>query len=360
MKKVAFFSGPAWERWDATSPNVKGIGGSETCLVYLSAELRKLGHEVSLFIDTEAKRDVDGVHYYPFRELSELRDKEFDYFIHFRNTKALELKPSAKCHIGFAQDVALSTKEGEANLSGKLDYLVSLSEPHTKHLSAHHSFPIEKILMTANAVDPAKYLAPKEKVRNQIFYSSCPSRDLDQLLWCSQDIAKYVPNFSLVVAYGLQTWEGLLRQGRGDYRKYFFTLDMMKSFPWVKYLGRINQRALAELQSSSRGWFYPTAFPETFCITAAEAGFARCPILASNCFGLETTIKDSGIIVNGSPDSPDFRAAFVENAIRLLTDDVHWREWSERSYDRMRRFTWEAVAQQWHQFFTNGQWRNIQ
>ncbi|MDZ4810767.1 MAG: glycosyltransferase family 4 protein [Bacteroidota bacterium] len=354
--KIGFFSGRAWESWDATSPLKTGIGGSETCLVYLSKELARFGHDVSLFIDTDKSSVVDNVKYYPFPDIKESKE-EFDFFIHFRTIQALEFAKS-NVHIGFAQDTTLPTPDDKKDLSnGKLNYLFSLSKAHTDYLSEQHNFPIEKIRMTANGVDPKRYDKKVDKIRNTIFYSSCPSRDLDRLLWLSQDIAKYVPNFKLIVAYGMQTWEGLLRQGRGDYKKHFGTTDMMKNFPWVKYIGRQNQNDLADLQMASRGWFYPTSFPETFCITAVEAGFARCPILTSNCFGLETTVGSSGIIIK---EEPEFGEKFIAHAIRLLTDEPYWREWSEKAHSGMKKYTWENVALQWDEFFKTNNWEDIQ
>ncbi len=108
------------------------------------------------------------------------------------------------------------------------------------------------------------------------------------------------------------------------------------------------------LQLSSQAWLYPTSFPETFCITAAEAGFARCPIVTTACFGLETTVGYGGVLLRSDPDSPKFGQIFKAHAVRLLTDGAAWREASDRAYDRMRRFTWSAVADQWASFLETG------
>ena len=354
---IGFYAGKAWEKWNPLSPVTVGIGGSESCLIYLGKELVKLGYQATLYIDIESATQQDGVTYLPF-EMCGIDGNVFDFFIHFRNVAARG-KANSKCHIGIAQDVTMDMPPNQKNLNGVLDYLVGLSEEHLDFLSTTHNFPKDKLLLSANGVVTEWYDNPPPKNRHQAFYSSCPSRDLDRLLWYSQDIVKQVPDFKLMVGYGFQTWEGQLRQGRGDYRKYFFTKDML-NLPWVTYLGRQGQKDLAQTQMTSSIWLYPTAFKETFCITAAEAGFAKCPIVTSSCFGLKTTARDAGILLTGDPNSDAYKDAFVDQVVKLLTDDVYWEKQSTRAHYAMQKFTWPRIAKQWDDFFRAGEWMEVQ
>jgi glycosyltransferase involved in cell wall biosynthesis len=357
---IAFYAGRGWESWDSGSPLRTGIGGSETCLVHLSRELARLGYDVSLFMETPSASEADGVRYYPHAAVSDFLDRDWEAFVHFRSGKALALPIRARLRLGFAQDLTLLAPPGPRALEGRVDYLLGLSEPHCRHLAAYHGLPPERILLTANAVDPARYEPAVERVRGRIFFSSCPSRDLDRLLWHSQELVRHVPGLEIVVAYGTQTWEGLIAQGRGDPLRLEVVRDMMRRFPWVRDAGRLDQEALARLQLSSSAWLYPTSFRETFCITAAEAGFAGCPILATANFGLLTTVGDGGILLSTDPDSPEFGQIFVAHAVRLLRDDRYREHWAGRARERMRRFTWTAVAAQWDRFLRTGEWTVIQ
>ncbi len=242
----------------------------------------------------------------------------------------------------------------------EVDAYFCLSAWHKELVHKHHGIPLEKIVVTSNGIDPSRYEKQQPKIFNQIFYSSSPDRGLDTLLYCAKFIQKFVPNFVVVVAYGFNNWEKAAKI-RNDPQEFLYMEHVKAELqkPYVKYLGRVDQRTLAALQTESRGWFYPTRFHETFCITAAEAGWAKVPILTSKQAGLACTVKDGGILLQGDAFSKEYREEFVKEAIELLTNQKYHEEWSYRSWDRMRRFTWKAVAKQWHQMFEKSIWEEI-
>ncbi len=191
-----------------------------------------------------------------------------------------------------------------------------------------------------------------KKKPQQIFYSSGPERGLAALLHASDEIRKFVPNLRIVIAYGFNTLENILAKTYDPIgASHVEYLKKALQRPYVDYLGRIDQQTLAQVQLESSGWFYPTNFDETFCITAVEAGFARVPILSSKRAGLISTVKDGGILLEGDSHSKEYLERFTYEAIKLLTDSTYHETWAEKAYHRMQHMTWDAVALQWHEMF---------
>lgn len=78
---IVYFCGQALEPWGADTLD-KGMGGSEEAVVYLSRELAKLGHEVTVFNDREEPHQDGAVSYQPWVMLNPY--DTFDTFIAWR------------------------------------------------------------------------------------------------------------------------------------------------------------------------------------------------------------------------------------------------------------------------------------
>ena len=107
--------------------------------------------------------------------------------------------------------------------------------------------------------------------------------------------------------------------------------------------GRVGQDRLAREFLQSEFWFYPTAFTETFCISALEAQMAGALCIATDLAALQTTVGPRGVLLPGDPASPQYRFAAID-AIRRSVQDPQWRErivsdareWAaEQSWDRI-------------------------
>ena len=364
-KLVVFYVGIQWENWDETNLTCGGIGGSETAVIWMARGLAKLGYEVKVFADPkvdhwdESLDDVEYIHCSKWESFS--RSRFIDFFISSRTVSPFHIPFSAYRKYVWVHDIFLNPDRGFDCRALQVDAYLCLSDWHKQFFHNHHSIPLDKIKITANGVDPARYNEKVKKKPSQLFYSSSPDRGLDALLFCAEHIKKNVPDLSVVVSYGFSNFEKLVHQ-TNDLRgiKYVESLKKALDKPYIKYLGRIDQQALAKVQLESSGWFYPTNFDETFCITAVEAGFARVPILSSKKAGLISTIKDGGILLEGDSHSKEYLSRFIHEAVNLLTDQRYHDEWAERAYHRMKRFTWDAVAMQWHKMFQGQGFEEIQ
>jgi glycosyltransferase involved in cell wall biosynthesis len=362
---VVLYLGPSSEKWDETSLIKGGIGGSETAVICLARELSYLGYIVKIFaspikehIDPLAK-GVEYLHYSKWRAFSKERD--VDYFISSRTVSPLHIPFKAHKKYVWIHDVFLSRDRTLDCALSQVDSYLCLSQWHKQLVSSHHSIPLDKIKVTSNGVDPERYRFPSPAIPSQVFYSSSPDRGLDTLLDCGDVIHKIIPDFKLVVAYGFNNWEKAIQLRKDPEEiRYMEKIKEGLNRPYVKYLGRVDQTTLSKIQQQSSAWLYPTRFHETFCITAAEAGFGRCPILTSKQAGLADTVKDGGILLEGDAYTKEYRQQFVFEAVKLLKNKSYNEYFSNLAYQRMRRFTWKAVATQWHNMFEGKEFEELQ
>jgi len=135
----------------------------------------------------------------------------------------------------------------------------------------------------------------------------------------------------------------------------------------VHYHGRVGQDQLAKEFMRSAVLAYPCIFEESFCITALEAMAAGCVVLSSDYWALGDTVKNAGILLpmqdnRNTVHTEEYRNDWVNNCIQLLTNNKKIKMWRNKGYERVKRFTWEAVALQWHTYFKSqkGMWNEIQ
>lgn len=363
---VAFYLGAGWEKWDETNLVSGGIGGSETAAIWLAREISRLGYQVKIFADPPTQHmDSLGydVEYVSWQNWKHYTNTTFiDFLIASRTCEPFHSLHHVYKKYVWVHDIWLSQDKNYNTFYGEVNGFLALSYWHREFLNQHHGIPLNKIKVTANGVDPTRYTNKKIRKRpGQIFYSSSPDRGLDTLLYCADFIRKYVPELRVVVAYGFNNWEKAVRvRGNGDEIRWMEDIKKNLYKPGISYIGRVDQNTLAQFQLESQAWMYPTRFWETFCITAAEAGYSKCAILASNLAGLQSTVKNSGLLLNGDAYTKEYRELFVEQAVKLLTEKPYLDEWSMKAHEHMQRFTWAAVAQQWHRMFQTDEFIELQ
>lgn len=362
---LAFYLGPGWEKWDESNLTEGGIGGSETAAIWMARELSKFGYQVKVFADPKTEHmdssgdDVEYLHHSRWNHFA--KTTFIDFLVSSRTVAPFHHLLHAYKKYVWVHDVFIHPDSNHNVFPNDVTGYLALSDWHKTFLNEHHKIPLEKILITANGIDERRYQKTFERNPNQIFYSSSPDRGLDTLLYCSDFIKQFVPDLKIVVAYGFNNWEKAVRV-RNNPSEVASMENLKKALakPYVEYVGRVDQNRLAEIQLQSSGWFYPTRFHETFCITSAEAGWSGNPIITSKHAGIITTVKDGGVLLDGDAYSQEYREKFVAECIYMLNDQKKNREWGEHARNRMKRFTWKAVAAQWHKMFQEGVFEMIQ
>ncbi len=369
-KVIGFYCFDAWEFWDEKSINgsvqdgkPKGIGGSETQAILVCRELSKLGYKVKIFNKCREKHyDMEGydVEYIPFGEFGEYsKTIYYDYFIASRYLDCFDVPFSSGRNYAMVHDVFLIMNHRHQHdvKKDRIHKYFCLSHRHKQFVHEYHNIPLDKIVVTSNGLDFSRFDKTVEKNRHQMIYSSSPDRGLELLLSLFPKVKQQVPEAKLDIFYGFENFRDQ------EYVKKM--MGIIKNTDGVTYHGRVGQDELAEAFLQSTVWAYPSWFQETFCITALESMAAKCVPVTSDYWGLIDTVKDGGILLPMNDNSntvltPEYQNKWIYECVKLLKDDSYLREWQEKGINRVKRFTWEAVAKQWSQFFESGIWKEIQ
>ncbi len=368
-EKVYIYTGPGWEKWNKKKVD-EGMAGSETWASYLGEALTKKGYEVTIYNDllTDNKDEpllepIDGtdlsVIYRDYTKLEEdLKYTYVDYFISSRTTDPFNFKIHTHHRYVMIHDVFLNYSQDYDIKAWMVDKYAYLSDWHKEFLLQHHKqMPAEKMFLTANGENFDNYKDVDSYVKkNQAVYSSSPDRGLYELLTMLPRIRKEIPDFELIVAYGFYNWEKMCEArhdevGMQEIAKIKKAMDQ----PGVKYVGRLDKKTLANYQKESKVWLYPTAFSETYAITALTAGLAKTAIVSTKYAGLITTVGDSGILIEGDNKSKEYQDRFVEEAVKLLKDEDYRKMWAEKGWNKMQSYTWDKIADGWIKEFKSKQ-----
>lgn len=170
---------------------------------------------------------------------------------------------------------------------------------------------------------------------NSVGYFSAYYRGLECVLDMWPKIRKEVPDATLSVYYGWESW--LAIQGEDDlYVRISGKLDSLKD-QGVTDHGRVGHKELIKRMKEIQVWAYPTEFPEIFCITALKAQEARCFPVVTNVAALEETAQSGVKIRSRRIYSDEYnQRKFIKEVVSALKEKkegtpVPESDWSNRA-----------------------------
>ena len=350
-KTIVLYSGPSYEKWNYKNINEGGVGGSETWQVYMAKEFSSLGYRVLNFNDCLSETSDGSVRYIPFTKFPEyINYNWFDYFVCSRTTDPFRLPIRAGKKIVMIHDIWLS-KQNSIPHQEKVDKFCVLSEWHKDFVAAHHNIDKNKLFIVSNGIDFKRYEAKTvERHPYRLIWSSSLDRGLNTLLYLFDFIKLNVPEVELHIFYGMENWDKSAVY-KPQERQKIEAIKKAMDKEGVFYHGRVGQKQLAEEQLKSSLWAYCTDFEESFSITAIECQAAGIPVIASNYAGLRTTVGNSGILIGsgfkGESYTRDYRVLFLRKCVELLKNKKIWEEWSKKSLENAKKYSWSNVAKQW-------------
>jgi glycosyltransferase involved in cell wall biosynthesis len=339
--------------FDARTPRTRGLGGTESAIVYLAEALTRLGHRIVVFNNCGEPGSFDGVEYARWETLPTRCESERpDVLVGVRSWQTIgqvRLAPLQILWTGDAFDQPFLEGLAGAHTRSRIDLFMLQSDWQAATFEAQHRVPACHIVRTrlgtaASAVDPPRRVAVPGTRGRRLAYASTPFRGLDVLLDLFPRIRAACPDaeldiFSSMKVYGVS---------EADDRKQFRSLYKKAKQPGVNLIGTVPQLELAERLREARVLAYPNHYAETFCIAAVEAQAAGCAVVTSDLGALAETVGDGGVCIPGDPQSASYQRAFVEACVSLLTDDDRWHAMSERALARAwTHFTWGQIAEEW-------------
>ncbi len=350
-KDMVFYLGAGPEPWDPSTPNTKGLGGSETACIEMAKNLAKLGHTVTVY--AEATGIFDGVNY---RHHTEFKGTACDVFIASRAPWAIQQFGTVVANVKLLWVHDIHCGPASPNMERWLyqfDRVLCLSRWHKEYFaSCYPTLHPDRIIVTRNGIDPARFAAELPK-QNILPFTSSPNRGLITLLGLMPAIRERVPDAVVHGAYGLDTWLTFAKQ-RGDAAelaeidRYQRTIDEAQRAGFLVWHGKVTQKKIAELFLSAKIWAYPTDFPETSCISAMEAMAAGAVPVCTRRAALGETVKH-GVVIDDVPNAGQW---FVDECVRLMTRESVRAPIAQtaRRY-AFENLSWEGLAKDWSQMF---------
>jgi glycosyltransferase involved in cell wall biosynthesis len=193
--------------------------------------------------------------------------------------------------------------------------------------------PTEYTWVTSDGVDTSLFhpsTGPTDPTK--LVWLSNPDRGLAVAARIFQDLRKRWPDLKLHV-YGRSAvygWSPAVEQ------PYLPAPDFMEGVILHEPLARA---ALADAIRDAFAMFYPTFWPETFCMAALEAQACGVPVICSDAGALSETVQ-GGIVGN------DFLNAFSQ-----LRNPTRWEKLSKRGLQFAEAHEWDNVAAGWVETF---------
>ncbi|MBI4266122.1 MAG: tetratricopeptide repeat protein [Acidobacteria bacterium] len=351
-----FFYQPRSLAYDARTPRDRGLGGTESAIVYLADALARRGHAVRVFNACDEPRRFDGVDYARWETLPArcVSDRP-DVLVSVRSWQAIgraRLAPLQIFWTGDAHDQPFLEHLADPSRRAEIDVYMLQSVWQMGTFEAHHRVPRQQIVTTKLGTAASMALPPLRPTERtprarRLAYASTPFRGLDLLLELFPRIRAACPGAELDVCSSMQVY-GI---GAAEDRKQFGSIYRKARQPGVNVTGSLPQLELAARLQQARVLAYPNHYPETFCIAAMEAQAAGCAVVTSALGALPETVGDAGLCIPGDPHSAVYRRTFVDACVELLTNDDRWQALSDRALARAwTGYTWPTIAEEWDAF----------
>jgi glycosyltransferase involved in cell wall biosynthesis len=319
----------------------KGLGGSESALIYIARFLAANGMRVRVFCNCDRPGEYDGVRYDDLVDFHIYRHQDtLPVFVSSRSLRPFKIPMRAQARILWIHDaINVPFLEGEAPAQIPIDRIFAISHWQRNEWSRHFGIPIEHFFVTRNGVDLTLFKPGKKRSRHRLVYVSRPDRGLDILLELFPYIRQRVPNAELHI-YSYQ-----LPGDSMDEPIYQKTQQ-----PGVFMHGSLSKSGLAAEMSIARLMVYPCTWLETSCIAAMEAQATGTPVVTSTLAALSETVHDgvSGYLIPGNPYTDEFGRRFIEAVVALMNNDEVWRNLSHGArYRSELLYDWNVIAKEW-------------
>ena len=362
---LVFFDALPWN-YDVSTPLERPLGGSQSALCYLSVELSRRGHRVTIVNGIRQARTVQGVHCIPEKELTaDVFAPPCDAVIVLNGPADLgrRLRP----HLHPTTRLALWTQHAcdqpaMAALSDPLardswDRLVCISHWQQSTFLEKFQPDPERLCVLRNAISPAfegLFSTSSDLVRAKpphpvLAYTSTPFRGLNVLAAVFPPIRQEFPDAELQVYSSMKVYQ--VEEQADEFRPLY---DRCRSTPGIHYAGSVPQRNLAEALRAASVLSYPNTFPETSCIAVMEAMAAGAHVVTTDLGALpETTLGRATLV---PPVSGNDLQAFASQYYQVLRALLASRRqdpagFAAAQFEQVREInascTWKVRASQW-------------
>lgn len=345
--KVAFYAAKSLPI-HAGSLDERPLGGTETGIVRVAECLQANGHQVFVLTSHRAPPPApDKPTYLHFSRIAECG--ELDCLISVQDWWGVMPQINAKRRYfwtGDSYDQFVTFGIGDRRVHSRIDKLFAVSRWQADELAERSGFPREKTIVLGNGLHLPYFEGEEKRVRMRLIYSSAPYRGLALVPPLFAQLKDQLPDLELHVFSGLKIYDTDKPYAGPEVAAYQKVCNLLSSLPDCYVHGNILQRQLSREFMKSAILFYPNTFVETSCISAMEAMAAGCVVLSSQTGGLPETVGKCGVLIEGTPGTPEYSKRFLDAARHLLTHDNYWESLSSKSKRKAHaEYGWEHVAE---------------
>lgn len=343
-----------WGPWSLE----KGIGGSEEAVIHMSKQLKNAGYDVAVYANPGAQDGIyDGVEWHNYWEFDG-RD-EFDVLVIWRAPHLLEHKFTARKVYLWLHDV-MEDEEFTPERLANVDKVMLLSKAHK---TVFPSIPDDKVFYTGNGIEPDDFeqgMIEEIRDNHQVCYMSSYVRGLDNLLEIWPDVVKEVPDATLKICYGWESYDAVNRNNPERMAWKDKMIAKINSMDSVEELGRIGHKDIVNLTYGSGVWAYPTQFFEIYCITSVKAQAGGAWPVCTNFAALDEMVEygykqPMNAIDNKTPigvwndgELERYKQALID-ALKNPPSDIVRKEMMQQARNKR---SWLKTAQGWDEEFS--------
>lgn len=384
--------------YDGTTVHKQGLGGSESAVTYMSAELAALGFSVTVFnncnVDQAQAGVYDQVTYRPIADLA--LDHSFDIVISSRtiipfmdpdryallqDNRAMPLQgynlydrivSRARMRILWMHDTFCLGDNyiEELAVQNRITDIFTLSDFHLTYVAncnhgRRRNFEVlkPKLFITRNGArlfDTQVSIADKDP--NLFVYNASVTKGMIPLvneIW--PRVRQHIPTARLKVIggyYRFSAAHGPDAQEQ-DWRR--MVADPRYAEMGIEFTGVIPQREIAKILSEAYMMIYPAAFPETFGISSLESLLYNTPVATCRFGALEEIVPAGAGYHLDYAIEPNSLYPDIDRARQCeLFADMVVRAHANRYLHQQKQYYcnsvrdiagWDSVAQQWRQHF---------
>ena len=326
-KDLVIYCANNGEVWNPETARMKGIGGSEEAVIWISKLLAQKGWNVEVYANCGTEDKVyDGVKWKPFWTWN-VRDKQ-DVVVLWRNASPLKFDINADRIYVDLHDVI---PDGEFTPE-RMKKITKVFVKSKFHRSLFPSISDEKIVIVPNGIDETIFEAKTERDPMLMINTSSAERSLPALLDCYAEVKKAVPKAKLQWAYGFGVWD-IAHSSNPKMMELKSDLIRKMDELGVEQLGRISHGEVAKLYLKANIFAYPSEFAEIDCISLSKAMAAGALPITTDFAAMGEKSKNGGVFIHSdktkddwakpyqmefSLESPEKRKQWTEETIRFF------------------------------------------
>tara|TARA_R100000152_G_C6781773_1_gene217069 strand:- start:5128 stop:6234 length:1107 start_codon:yes stop_codon:yes gene_type:complete len=233
------------------------------------------------------------------------------------------------------------------NLYDKINRIVVLTDWHKQNIMNIYELDDKKFQIIGHGLPDRDYpnKIPK-KVENKMIWTSDWERGVDRAV----RIINKIEDPSIKINFDIYG------EGSSDSRtleKYpGLKEEIEKSRHNIRTHPYIDNDVLQEEWKNCDIWFYPTHYPETYCITALEAQRHGCFVLSTRVAALENVVEDRGIVCHCDPNHGDLEDTMAMQLEYYIKNKKKTTPYRKKGMEWAKQQTITKTVNEWYALLT--------